>query len=276
MEYIIGWSLFIIGLIGALIIVGRKFSLLANIDVAEIQTEKNAQLKQQIIASQLRRRFGHAGLFFARLVKPFSKLLRNTFDWLYDKVNNWQRAQANREAMIGLEISKRIDVLLFEAEEMVRDGRLEGAEKKYIEIIGLDPKNFRAFKDLGEVYLKNQNLNEARQTLEHALRLKKNSERAHEGEEKTKTKEVKDLELSQAYFLLGTIFEEAGEYAKAIVQLKRGLKIERHNPRYLDRMIEVSILKKDKINAQQALTELETVNPENQKLANFKERIEAL
>ena len=276
MEYIIGWSIFGIGLIGALIIVGRKFTLLANIDVAEIQTEKNAQLKQQIIASQLRRRFGRAGLFFTRLVKPFSKLLRNTFDWLYDKVNNWQRAQANREAMIGLEISKRIDVLLFEAEEMVRDGRLEGAEKKYIEIIGLDPKNFRAFKDLGEVYLKNQNLNEARQTLEHALRLKKNSEQAVDGEEKTKTKDVKDLELSQAYFLLGTVFEEAGEYAKAIVQLKRALKIEKHNPRYLDRMIEVSILKKDKINAVQALTELETVNPENQKLPNFKERIEAL
>ncbi len=273
MEYIIGWTLFVIGLIGVSIIVGRKFSLLANINVEDIQSEKNAQLKQQIIASQLRRRFGRAALLFARIVKPFSRLLRNTFDWLYDRVNNWQKSQANREAVLGQEISKRIEVLLFEAEEMVRDGRLESAEKKYIEIIGLDPKNFRAFKDLGEVYLKNQNLNEARQTLEHALRLKKNAESV---DEKGKRKESKDLELSKTYFLLATIFEEAGEYAKAVVQLKRALKIEQHNPRYLDRLIEVSILKKDKINAQQAFTDLESTNPENQKLASFKERIDTL
>lgn len=273
MGYLLGWALLAIGLIGVIVIVGRKFSVLANIDVAEIQSEKNAQLKQQIIASQLRRRFGRAGIFFARLLNPFSRFLRNSFDWLYDRLNNWQKSQANREAAFGQEISKRIDVLLFEAEELVRDGRLEAAEKKYIEIIGLDPKNFRAFKDLGEVYLKNQNLNEAKQTLEHALRLNKKSLLE---EEKTSESITKDTDIAQAHFLLAQVFEESGELAKAIVQLKKALKIEQNSPRYLDRLIEVSILKKDKISALQAFSQLETANPENQKLPNFKERIDTL
>lgn len=273
MAYLLGWILFGIGFIGVLIIVGRKFSVLANIDVAEIQTEKNAQLKQQIIASQLRRRFGRAGILFARLLNPFSRFLRNSFDWIYDKLNNWQKSQANREAAFGQEISKRIDVLLFEAEELVRDARLEAAEKKYIEIIGLDPKNFRAFKDLGEVYLKNQNLNEAKQTLEHALRLNK---KATTDIDKDIEPVSKDTDIAQAYYLLAQVFEESGEFAKAIVQLKKALKIEQNSPRYLDRLIEVSILKKDKISALQAYSQLETANPENQKLPNFKERINAL
>ena len=130
MSYFLGWSLFLLGLIGVIIIIGRKFSILANIDVAEIQSEKNAQLKQQIIASQLRRRFGRIGIIFARLLKPFSRFLRNSFDWLYDRLNNWQKTQANREAVFGQEISKRIDVLLFEAEGLVKNDRLDLAEKK--------------------------------------------------------------------------------------------------------------------------------------------------
>ncbi len=273
MIYILGWILFLVGLSGMAVIVGRKFTILANIDVAEIQSEKNAQLKQQIIANQLRRRFGRLGLISARLLKPFSRFLRNSFDWLYDKLNNWQRAQANREAALGQEISKRVDVLLFEAEELAREARFEAAEKKYIEIIGLDPKNFRAFRNLGEVYLKNQNLNEAKQTFEHALRLKKVSS-GQTG--KTKINLSKDIEVAQVYFLLAQVFEATNDLAKTIAYLKRALKIEKNSPRYLDRLIEVSILKKDKITAMQAFSDLETANPENQKLVSFKERIDGL
>lgn len=270
MSYLIAWSLFALGLIGCLIIIGRKSSLLANIEVDQIQSEKNAQLKQQIIAAQLKRRFGSFGILLAKLVKPFSKLLRNGFDWLYDSLNAWQRAQANREAVLGQEIDKRIDALLFEAEELVKNDRLDAAEKKYIEIIGLDAKNFRAFKDLGEVYFKNQNLNEARQTLEHAMRLRRKSADTKAGENEVP---ANDLELAQANFLLANVYEELGDYAKAILQLKKALKIEQNSPRYLDRLIEVSILKKDKIGALDALKRLEVANPENQKLAAFRERI---
>ncbi len=273
MTYILGWILCGVGFLGVAIIVGRKFTILANIDVAEIQSEKNAQLKQQIIANQLRRRFGRIGLISARILKPFSRFLRNSFDWLYDTLNNWQRAQANREAALGQEISKRVDVLLFEAEELIREARFEAAEKKYIEIIGLDPKNFRAFKNLGEVYLKNQNLNEAKQTLDHALRLKKIPQ---EQAGKTKISLGKDIEVAQVYFLLAQVFEATGDLAKTIAYLKRALKIEKNSPRYLDRLIEVSILKKDKITALQAFSELEATNPENQKLTSFKEKINSL
>ncbi len=272
MSYTIAWILFLIGLGGALIIIGRRASILANIDVDEIQAEKNAQLKQQIIANQLRRRFGRAGLFFAKLLKPFSKFLRNSFDWLYDKLNAWQRSQVNREAALGQEIDKRIDVLLYEAEELVKEERLEAAEKKYIEIIGLDPKNFRAFKDLGEVYFLKENLTEARQTLEHALRLRRLVSKAEGGVDTP----GKDPELAQAHYILAQVHEEAGDLTKAVVQLKRALRIEQNSPRYLDKLIEVSILKKDKIGALDALGRLENANPENQKLAAFKERINLL
>ncbi len=269
MGYLIGWGIFAIGLIAAFVIVGRKFSLLANIDVDEIQTEKNNQLKQQIIANQLKRRFSHWGLFFARLIKPVSRFLRNSFDWIYDRLNAWQRSQAHKDALIGEEIGKRIEVLLAEAEALVKDERFDAAEKKYIEIIGLDSHNFTAFRELGEVYLRNQSLNEARQTFEHALELKKKSAPADK-------ESAPDLEAAHTHYLLAQVHEEAGDLNKAMIQLKRALKIEENSPRYLDRLIEVSIMKKDKIAALDAYKKLETVNPENQKLVAFKQRIQEL
>ncbi len=268
MEYIIAWAVVVFGLLIIGIIVGRKFGFLANIDVDQVAGERARVLKQQIIADRLRRRLSKWGFLFVRSLKPISKLLRNSFDWVYDRLNDWQRTQVNKEATLNQEIDKRIETLLQEAEELVRSEHFDLAEKKYIEIIGLEPRNFKAFKELGEVYYRKQAWNEAKQTLEHALHLRRRTT------EDQPT--VKDLELSQVHFILANAYEASGELAKAILALKKALKIEENNPRYLDRLIEVSIIKKDKIVALDALTRLQSTNPENQKLEQFRSRIAEL
>lgn len=271
MQYIIGWAVVIVSLVIAGIIVGRKFGLLANIDVDQVASEKARALKQQIIADRLRRRLSRWGFLIARFLKPISRLLRNGFDWIYNWLNAWQRSQVNREATINQEIGKRIETLLKEAEDLVSAERFDAAEKKYIEIIGLDPRNFEAFRELGDVYYRKQSFDEAKQTLEHALQLKHKADGPEQSEGG-----AKDTELAQIYYSLALIHEETGEYAKAITNLKRALKIEQNSPRYLDRLIEVSIMKKDKIAALDALKQLETANPENQKLEQFRTRIAEL
>ncbi len=272
MEYTIGLAVVIVSLVAAGIIVGRKFGLLANIDVDQVASERARVLKQQIIADRLRRRLSKWSFLIIRLVKPISRLLRNGFDWFYDLLNSMQRAQANREAALNQEIDKRIEILLSEAEDLVANERFEAAEKKYIEIIGLEPHNFSAFKDLGEVYYRKQSFDEARQTLEHALQLR----RRNSGDTVSGENSNIDLELAQVQYLLSLVYEENGELAKSITALKRALKIEQNSPRYLDRLIEVSIIKKDKITALEALSKLETANPENQKLEQFRSRIAEL
>ncbi|MCX6792803.1 MAG: tetratricopeptide repeat protein [Candidatus Falkowbacteria bacterium] len=273
MEYIIAWSVFLVAVVVIFVIIARKAGLLANIDVDQVAGERARILKQQIIADRLRRRFGKWGFWTVKLVKPISKLLRNGFDYVYDSLNAWQRSQVNRQAVLNQEIDKRIETLLVEAEELTKSERFDAAEKKYIEIIGLDPRNFTAFNELGYVYYKKQSFNEARQTLEYALSLRrKSSSLAKKEGEPT----PKDLEIAQVNYLLGMVFEEIGDLNRAIISLKRALKIENNNPRYLDRLIEVSIIKKDKISALDTLKRLEMVNPENQKLDQFRQRIAEL
>jgi len=53
---------------------------------------------------------------------------------------------------------------------------LSEAEKKFIEIISLDPKNLKAYKGLGQVYLELKEYKQAEQTFMFVLQLeKKNS-----------------------------------------------------------------------------------------------------
>jgi len=273
MEYIIGWSIFVVAVVIINIIIARKAGLLANIDVDQVASERARVLKQQIISDRLKRRLGKWGFWIVKGVKPVSKLLRNSFDSVYDSLNAWQRNQVNRQAVLNQEIGKRIETLLAEAEELVKADSFDAAEKKYIEIIGLDSNNFTAFNKLGYVYYKKQSFNESRQTLEYALNLRRKSSLSlkKEGEPSPK-----DLELSQVNYLLGLVFEETGDFTKSIISLKRALKIENNNPRYLDRLIEVSIIKEDKISALDAFKRLESVNPDNQKLEQFKQRIAEL
>jgi tetratricopeptide (TPR) repeat protein len=269
MEFIIGWLVVVLALIVIIIIVTRKFGLLANIDVTKVASERERVLKQQIIGDRLRRRFGKFSFWTVKLIKPFSRLLRNGFDFIYDRLNAWQRSQKNRNATLNQEINKRIEALLAEAEDFIKLDRLDAAEKKYIEIIGLDSNNFTAFRELGDVYYRQQNFNEAKQTLEYALRLRHKI---------TTLKNVlqpnfKDLELSQVNYLLALIGEATNDLTKATMHLKKALKIEKNNPRYLDKLIEISIIKKDKISALEAFDHLKKSNPENQKLDQFKQRI---
>jgi tetratricopeptide (TPR) repeat protein len=267
MQYIIGWLVVFLALVIIGIIVGRKFGVLANIDVNEVPDEKVKVLKQQIIADRLRRRFGKLRLFMIKWIKPLSKLLRNGFDSLYDDLNAWQRKQVNQTATLNQEIDKRIETLLTEAREALEAERFDTAEKKYIEIIGLEPKNFTAFRELGEVYYRKEDFNEAKQTLDHALTLRHKLS----GEIM-----VKESELGPVYYLLAQVYEEIGDLNKATINLKRALKAEKNSPRYLDRLVEVSIMKKDKIAALDAYEKLKAANPENQKLEQFKARIAEL
>jgi hypothetical protein len=61
-----------------------------------------------------------------------------------------------------------------------------------------------------------------------------------------------------------------------LLNARKALEIEPNNPRYLDTILEISIIKKDKVLANETYKRLKEVNPENQKLAEIKEEIAEL
>lgn len=177
--------------------------------------------------------------------------------------------------------------LLKEAEAAVEQKDLELAEKKYIEAIRLDPKNQDAYFGLGNVYLEKSELEDAEEAFMYLTRL--NSQ--HDGG-LVKLAEIAEergnIEKAIEYYEKSLLVEDskAPRFIKiaelmlsidktdtAQEAVKQAVELETQNPKYLDMMVEVSIKCGDKESAEEAFQRLRMVNPENQKLDVFKERI---
>lgn len=133
----------------------------------------------------------------------------------------------------------------------------------------MDSRNIKAFEALGEIYNSRQDFSEAKQTLEHTLKLK-------EKLANNQTEELAKLQAGLTCFTLGAVCQSLKDYGQALEYFKKALHYEPNNPRYLDRTIELCIIKEDKSAALDFFKKLKETNPENNKLGDFKERIAQL
>ena len=287
MYNIIPLLLILISLSVIIVIVSRKFSVLAALDVESIPAEKEAKFKERIISNRLKRNIIKYGANLNRVVMPIGKSIG---DYFKAKMHKLYQAKNVYQANERVDAPETIDQLFSQAEELRKRDDLDSAEKKYIEIIGLDSKNIKAFKELGHIYFEKKAFEEAKQTFEHILKLKEDDEDIYENlaqiaKEKGDLDEARDEYLksikineqnAQTYFNLTEVYQAMGKMPEAVSTLKKALKIEPANPRYLDTMLEISIIIKDKALASSAYKNLLKANPENNKLEEFKRQIDEL
>lgn len=271
---IIPFALIVVSLAIIMIIVSRKFTVLANLDLDTIQAEREAKFKEQIISNRFKRTFYMHQAKILRSILPAIGLIRNLFQSGYQKLSEY-REEYKKEKTAKKEIDSTniVNRLFVEVEDLLKDENLDAAEKKLIEIIGFDSKNAKAFKSLGEIYFEKKNYNEARETFGHVLRLlEKEVENVSSGGDNSE-KEANSEILASIYFDLSLIEKESGNYGESIKNIDDALRIRPNNPRYLDTKIGISIIKKDKILALDAYEKLAEANPENQKLEDLKKQI---
>jgi tetratricopeptide (TPR) repeat protein len=290
MYNIIPLLLILISLSVIIVIVARKFSVLANLDVANIPAEKEAKFKERIIGNRIKRNIIKWSAKLGRLSQPITRNLGNFFKVNLRKLYRLKTDYLIKEAGQGVSAEPAAEQLFLQAEELKKHGDLAAAENKYIEIIGLDSKNIRAFKELGRVYFEKKQYEEAKQTFEHILKLKKDDEDIYDNlaqiaKEKGDLSEARDEYLksinlnkqnAQTHFSLAGVYQAMGKWPEAIRSLKKALKIEPANPRYLDTMVEISIIIKDKALALDAYQKLFQTNPDNNKIVEFKKQIDEL
>jgi len=256
MYNIIPLLLILISLSVIIVIVSRKFSVLASLNVESLPAEKEAKFKERIISNRLKRNIIKYWSKASRVLTPLGQLAGG---YLKSKLYKLHQAKNIYQENRRVDGSETTDQLFSQAEELKKRDDFDGAEKKYIEIIGLDSKNLKAFKELGRIYFEKKEFEEARQTFEHILKLKEDDE-----------------EIYDIHFNLAEVYQAMGKLPEAVRALKKALKIEPANPRYLDIMLEISIIIKDKALALDTYKKLLKANPENNKLEEFKSKIDEL
>lgn len=280
MYEIMPFVLIIASLSVIIFIVARKFPMLANLDITTIKAEKETRFKEQIISNRLKRNVADVSNRTSRALKPAWQKIAKSGEWAYKRLGELREEYSAERELTDEDRKSKIDSLFAEAEELERKEEWDEMEKRLIEIIGLESKSIKAFKLLGQAYLEKKTFDDARQTYEHILRLADNEEddlplMADQAAAKQRQGEL-EAEKCLAWDNLSYIAKLEEDWDEALSDIRKALAIEANNPRLLDSLLEISIIKKDKISAQEAYEKLALVNPENQKLDELKGKIAEL
>lgn len=291
----------IITIVVALFIVGfiviRKFPQLTAIDLSSLPKEKQKKVKTDIIEQRVVRKVNDVVGGFASFFRPFFYKILAIFKNWYQHILNLEKYYKERSKKVKFDQDKKEDVSSLSlddrtktAEEMLAKDQLVEAEQVFIDIISHDPKNVRAYYGLAQVYFKQKDLEHSEATYEHILKLEPEQSFAYAGLakialEKNQTEEAlkgfeKAIILPGAridnYIDLGKLYEKLSENEKALETYKIAATKEPNNPKILDLLLEASILNKKRVLAKNTFNKLKKTNPENNKLEDFKRRIEGI
>jgi len=260
--------LIVICLIVILAIILKKFPALAILDISNLPGVKEAKFKDQIIKQRVERDLAKWGGKWARFWLYFQKKISV---FLQKTQKQLKKVQLNYRVNAKIpwpEKQKKIKELFLAVDDLFKKEMFSEAEEKLIEIVSLDQKNLTAFFKLGELYDLGKKYSEARQTYNYSLKLAKQYQ---------DEKEIMgDITIQEIYFSLAYLEKEADNLEIALEYIREALDLEPNNPRYLDLILDLSIIKKDKKQAEEYLEKMALVNPENNKLTELKEKIELL
>jgi tetratricopeptide (TPR) repeat protein len=264
-------------------IMKKKYHQLKIMDVSTIAEEKEEQVKERILLERLKRRAHNSRKLVSAVVAPGGKVVGGWFSAMYRGLVNLEK-KFQHEATHGANIKdatveQKIKSIFQEALDFVKKDEYSEAEKKYIEIVSLDSQYRDAYKGLANIYARQKEYQQALQTVLHILKLDKKSSKtvtrddSHGGHYKT----VDNAEIiNEDYLWIGELYTDMGDQAKAFEYYQKAIELTPNDPKTLDLLINSAIILRNKVLALEYSQKLSSVNPENQKLTEYKKRIEEL
>lgn len=298
MIFIIPLAIMIFSLVIITAIIIPKSHLLANIELEKLPQERNAKLKTFLLEKKLERKAQGVWGLIKKISAPLVLVASGLFSRLYKKIQALEqkyeqeiwRIKLDKEKDDSLKTAGLITELFGEAENSLKAEDLLEVEKRLVKILSIDPKNIKAYEMLGRLYSQRKEYDQAREIYEHILKINRDNIEAYFGlgelaafqgewqgasENYQRTVEL-DASNAKYYVELARAYQELKKNDLAREALRQAVNLEPNNPKYLDLLLETCIITSNKKIAVDTFKKLEKVNPENQKLAEFKKRITEL
>lgn len=276
-----------------------KISRLVNLDVNNLPEEIEQQKKKEIILKRLELKGKDLGKKITKrlsFVQKWWVFVQGRFRVLVFRIEKlWHHEESMRKKILEKEMTSeekenKLNAIVREAEGFFATQDFDKAEQLYIAALRLNPKSAIVYRGLGDTYFAKKAYNEAVETYEFLLGLNKDDDNVL-----MKLGEIKEIQnkldeainyyqqatligdsLSPRFFHLAELLLKVKQSEVAKEAIKEACALEPKNPKYLDLLIETAIICDDKLLAEKGFEELRLVNPDNNKLADFKERISKL
>ncbi len=276
----------------------KKFPQLTLLDVQAIPEVKEEKKKDEFLKKRAEKKNQEQKEKKKEKWQPIiaiSKNLQSGFRTMLGTVENKVFSQAFKRTRAkkleeGIRPEEEIVLLLREAQNAVKNENFDLAEKKYIEIVRLDPKHIEAYRGLAQVYVQLGQTKEAEETYKFLHHLVPNDDQvlvnlAELAEQNNQIAQAisyyeKSLLLNDSsaprFAKLCALLQNEKQYPAALEAMEQSVELEPQNPKYLDNLIELAIIVGNKERAEEVYQKLRLVNPDNQKLPLFKDKIQAL
>ncbi len=279
-----------------LFIIFRKFPQVANLDLTDLPEEKIYQKKKEIINKRIVKSSGLLQERIIKLLSPAKKIwgkLQLQFRIYVGKIEKLLHHEQVLKTKIKNNIAssedkeQKLNQLIHDGEQFLKLNNYDSAEERFIAAIKIDTKSAAAYRGLGDTYLAKNSLEEARQTYRFLIRMEPDDDSVL-----VKLAEIAesqgDLEEAIGYYQQAVLVNDSfsprfHHLAELLLKINhpqvakeaalQAVELEPQNPKYLDLLIEIAIICCDKDLALKAYGELRLINPDNQKLSAWKDRI---
>lgn len=280
-------------------VIVRKFPQVANLDLESLPFEIEARKKQNILRQRLE---SQSKQIEKKLKKRFAPLIKfwgkvqlqfRIYVGKVERLLHHEQRLKLREALKNVAPEtkqERLDDLISQGQEALAAGSFNQAEELFITAIKLDAANAAAYRGLADTYRKKGSYDEAMQTYAFVLKLKPEDDSAlvqmaELSEQNGKLESaieyyeraaVLNDSLSPRFYHLAELLLKVNQPETAKEAVLSAVELEPKNPKYLDLLIETAILASDRKTADAAWQEFRLINPENQKIEEFRSRIDQL
>lgn len=257
--WIIPLAILTVSALVVLFVMARHMKEVSAVDVDSDPVRKTKGQKKDLFTKRLERigsgRAKVVGRVLGKAARGGKGIVKRVYGRAQALDRHYKRLQKEQTSgQAGTHENRR--QLREEAEALMAKEAYTGAEARLIELLSLDQKNPDVYELLGIVYFKTRQWDQARETFEYARKLAP--------------------EDASILVYLGELSLRDGAVKDAMNLFKAAVDVRPTNPKYLDFLIESSILAHDAKMAREGIWLLEEANPDNKKIEEFRARIERL
>lgn len=271
-------------------IVIKKIPQLKVIEPEELDIYKEEKIKRNILNKKFQRDIDSFYKKSLKILRPISSYVSKKINKLYKYLHSLEHKYRTKlvKTYFDDKISLESQVLVHieRADDFLQKKEFAKAETEYIDALKIDVHNLDVYKKLADMYFQNKEYDKAKETYEYILKIKEDDYSYSRLGDISKNKG----DLSQAmshyvksvavnsnnpmhYYNLAKINLKLEQIEDSLNNVNKALNIEADNPKFLDFLLDLSIIMKDKDLANKTFRRLKEANPDNNRLLEIQEKI---
>ncbi len=277
----------------ACLLLARRWTDLRLLDPLTIKEEQTRQKREDMIKKRFDRMHAERSQPFRRFFRALSRSASALYNALHERLVAMEEVYGGTKTTLSSltpTTHERVKVLAGEGRALVRDQKWAEAEKRFLDVLTLDPHCVEAYKGLGGMYLKQKLYQQAQETFQFIVRMKKADDATFAGLadiedalEHPHEAEVYRLQAVEASPKQACRHAELAEYyaahedvLKAWTAAKRACELEPSSGKYAELALQIAVQAGGATEARARYQRFRLLSEDRAKFQYWREKVEAL